>query len=185
MTEEFSCEESNTLNLGLVQVFSGDGKGKTSAALGTVLRALGCGLKVYIVFFMKGDYPYSEGNILSQLPNLTIARFGSREFVNPANVKPPEIEQAAQALAAAHEAVLSGKYDVVLLDEVNVAAGWELVKVDDVLKIIDDKPKNVELILTGRYADDRIIEKADLVTEMRKIKHPFDKGIMARKGIDY
>jgi cob(I)alamin adenosyltransferase len=185
LTEDFSPEDSPCLSPGLVQVFTGDGKGKTSAALGTVLRALGCGLKVYIVFFMKGDYPYSEGNILAKLPNVTIARFGSRQFVNPEKVKQSEIEQAQEALAAAREAMLSGKYDVVVLDEVNVASGWELVSPDDVLKLIKDKPENVELILTGRYADDRLIEQADLVTEMRKVKHPFDKGIMARKGIEY
>ena len=170
---------------GLVQIFTGNGKGKTTAALGTILRAVGHGLRVYIVFFMKGDYPYSEGNILSKLPNVTIARFGSRQFVNPADVKETEIGQASQALAAAREAVLSGKYDLVVLDEVNVAAAWELVKPDDVIKLVNDKPENVELILTGRYADARLIEMADLVTEMHKVKHPFDKGIMARKGIEY
>jgi cob(I)alamin adenosyltransferase len=134
---------------------------------------------------MKGDYPYSEGNILSQLPNVTVARFGNRHFVDPDNIQQTDIEQAGQALTAARQAMLGGKYDVVVLDEVNIATAWELVKIDDVLKIIDDKPQHVELILTGRSADTRLMERADLVTEMHKIKHPFDKGIMARKGIDY
>ena len=170
---------------GLVQIFTGDGKGKTTAALGIVLRALGHGLKVCIVVFMKGDYPYGERNILSKLPNVTMASFGSLEFVDPANVKPEEIEQAKLALAAAREAMLSGNYDLVVLDEVNVAVALKLVELDEVVRLIEDKPKNVELILTGRQADTRLVQLADLVTEMLKIKHPFDEGVLARKGIDY
>ena len=170
---------------GLVQIFTGEGKGKTSAALGVVIRALGQGLRVYIVFFMKGDYPYGERLILSKLPNVTMASFGSLEFVDPANIKPEEIEQARQALAAAREAMLSGSYDLVVLDEVNVAVAWKLVELDDVIRLIDDKPPNVELILTGRKADIKLVQRADLVTEMLKIKHPYDEGVMAREGIEY
>ena len=188
MIEKASLDDSSSsepLGRGLVQVFTGDGKGKTSAALGIVLRALGHGLRVYIAFFMKGDYPYGERNILSRLPNVTIASFGSREFINPADVKPEEIERARQALAAAREAMLSGNYDLVVLDEVNVAVAFKLVELDEVIRLINDKPQNVELILTGRKADTEIIKLADLVTEMLKIKHPYDKGITVRKGIDY
>jgi len=170
---------------GLVQIFTGDGKGKTSAALGTALRALGHGLRVYFAFFMKGAYPSGERNILSKLPNVNIASFGSGKFVNPADIKPEEIEQARQVLAKAREAMLSGKYDLVVLDEVNVAVAWKLVELDEVIKFIKDKPQNVELILTGRQADTKLIELADLVTELVKIKHPYDEGIKARKGIDY
>ncbi len=170
---------------GLVQIFTGDGKGKTSAALGTTLRALGHGLRAYIVFFMKGDYPYGERNILSELPNVTVASFGQKGFTDPSKIKPEEIEQAKQALAAAREAMLSGDYDLVVLDEVNVAIAWNLIALDEVIRLIEDKPRNVELILTGRQADTKLIELADLVTEMVKIKHPYDKGEPARKGIDY
>ena len=170
---------------GLVYIFTGDGKGKTSAALGAVLRALGHGLRAYIAFFMKGEYPYGERNILSKLPNVTMASFGSLEFVDPANVKPEEIEQARQALAAGREAMLSGNYDLVVLDEVNVAVAFKLVELDEVVKLIGDKPQSVELILTGRKADARLVQLADLVTEMLKIKHPYDEGVLARKGIDY
>ena len=176
---------SEAAGRGLVYIFTGDGKGKTSAALGTVLRALGHGLKVYIVYFMKGEYPYGERRILSQLPNVDLASFGSREFIDSANIKPEEIEKAKQALSAAREAVLSGKYDLVVLDEVNLAAAWKLIELDEVVKLIGDKPQNVELILTGRRADTELIKLADLVTEMLKIKHPYDKGVAARKGIDY
>jgi cob(I)alamin adenosyltransferase len=170
---------------GLVQVFTGNGKGKTTAALGTIIRAAGHGLRTFIVFFMKGNYAYGEYSTLSKLPNVDTASFGFRSLTDPANVKPEEIEQAELALAAAREAVLGGDYDLVVLDEVNVALGFNLIKLDNVVKLIRDKPPNVELILTGRYADDKLIELADLVTEMVKVKHPFDKGIKARKGIEY
>ncbi len=170
---------------GLVQVFTGNGKGKTTAALGTILRAVGHGLRIFIVFFMKGDYDYGEFSTLSQLPNVDMASFGFRRLTDPANIKPEEIEQARLALAAAREAVLSRNYDLIVLDEVNVALGFNLIELDEVVKLIRDKPPQIELILTGRYADAKLIELADLVTEMVKVKHPFDKGIKARKGIEY
>jgi len=170
---------------GMVQVFTGNGKGKTSAALGAIIRASGHGLRVYIVFFMKGQYPYGEFNALSKLPNVDVAIFGLRCFTDRANINPEEIEQAKLALSAAREAMLSGNYDLVVLDEVNIAAAWKLIKLDEVVRLIGDKPRNVELILTGRYADAKLIELADLATEMVKLKHPYDKGVRARKGIEY
>jgi cob(I)alamin adenosyltransferase len=170
---------------GLVEIFTGEGKGKTSAALGAIIRALGHGLRVYIVFFMKGDFPYGEQKILCQFPDCTVERFGFQEFVDPAHVKPKEKEEARKALEAARKAMLSQKYDVVILDEVNVAAAWKLIDVDSVVKLIHEKPEKVELILTGRYADPKLIKLADLVTDMVKVKHPFDKGILSRKGFEY
>ena len=170
---------------GLVEIFTGDGKGKTSAALGVALRALGQGLRVHIVYFMKGDFPYGERKTLSELSNVTFENFGFQDFVDPTKVKPEEKEEARKALEAARKAMLSQKYEVVILDEANIAAAWKLIDVDDVIKLIHDKPENIELILTGRYADPRLIELADLVTEMVKVKHPYDKGILSRKGIDY
>lgn len=170
---------------GMVQVFTGNGKGKTSAALGAVLRALGHGLRVYIVFFMKGKYPYGEFSTLTKLPNVDVASFGFRCLTDMANIKPEEIEQAKLAMSAAREATLSGNYDLVVLDEVNVAVAKKLIELNEVVKLIGDKPRNVELILTGRYADAKLIELADLVTEMVKLKHPYDKGVPARKGIEY
>lgn len=188
MTETASTQNSTPsepFKEGLVQIFTGDGKGKTSAALGVVARALGHGLRVCVVVFMKGDYPYSEWVFFSRIPDVKIARFGFRDFTDPANVKPEEREQASQALAAARKAMLSGNYDMVVLDEVNIASAWKLVEVDEVVKLIEDKPPDVELILTGRYADPRLVKLADLVTECLSIKHPFEKGIRARRGIDY
>jgi len=181
-SNESSSSESRK---GLVQIFTGDGKGKTSAALGTVIRALGQGLKVCIIVFMKGHYPYSEWTFLSKVPDVRIERFGFETFTDPANVKPEEKEEAAKALASAREAILGGEYDLVVLDEVNIATAWKLVELDEVVKLIQDKPQNVELILTGRNADAKLVRLADLVTECLNIKHPYDKGIMARKGIDY
>jgi len=176
---------SDNSTKGLVLVFTGEGKGKTTAALGTAIRALGQGLKVFICFFMKGEYPYGERKILSKLPNVTIASFGQENFVNPSKPTDEEISQAKQALSASHEAILSGKYDLVILDEINVAAAFNLIRVEDILQLIKDKPASLELILTGRKADPRVIHVADLVTEMLKIRHPYDKGIPGRKGIEY
>jgi len=170
---------------GLVQVYTGNGKGKTSAALGAILRALGHGLKVCIIFFMKGKYPYGEFSTLSKLPNVDVASFGLRCFTDPNYIKPEEIEQANLALAAAREAMLSGRYNLVVLDEVNVAVDHKLLELDEVVRLIEDRPRNVDLILTGRYADTKVIEMADLVTEMVKLKHPYEKGIKARKGIEF
>lgn len=180
-----SVSSSKSFDVGLVEIFTGNGKGKTSAALGVALRALGHNLRVHIIFFMKGGYPYSERQILAQLPNISFSSFGQDYFVDPDNIKPEEKEQARKGLKKAHEVIHSGNYDVVILDEINVAVGWELLAVSKVLELIKNKPKNVELILTGRYADPRLIDAADLVTEMVKVKHPYEKGLKARGGIDY
>jgi cob(I)alamin adenosyltransferase len=172
-------------NKGLIQVLTGNGKGKTSAALGSILRAAGHGFKVFIVFFMKGKYPYGEFSSLPRLPNVEVASFGLRCLVDRNNINPEEIEQAQLALKTAREAMLSGKYDIVVLDEVNVAVYFKLIPLDDVVKLVEAKPPELELILTGRYAEAAVIERADLVTEMVKVKHPYDKGVKARKGIEY
>lgn len=170
---------------GLVQVFTGNGKGKTTAAVGTIVRAAGHGFRVFLVSFMKGNYAYGEYKTLSKLPNIEIAQFGLRKFTNPARVNTKEKEQAEAALATARKAVMSGNYDLVVLDEVNVAVCYNLIGQEEVIKLMKDKPPHVELILTGRYADNRLLEAADLVTEMVKVKHPFERGIKARKGIEY
>ena len=186
INNQASSESSpKSFDHGLVEIFTGDGKGKTSAALGVALRALAHNLRVHIIFFMKGNYPYSERQILAQLPNISFNSFGQDYFVDPNNIKPEEKEQAKKGLDKAHEVIYSSNYDVVILDEINVAVGWKLLEISDVLQLIKNKPENVELILTGRYADPQLIEVADLVTDMMKVKHPYDKGIQARGGIDY
>lgn len=173
------------LRQGLVQVYTGPGKGKTTAALGLMVRAIGHGLKAHIIFFMKGAFPYGEVNTLEKLPGVSFQVFGHEHFVDPRDVKEEEREQARQALAAAHAALVGGKYDILVLDEINVASAWKLIEVNDVLDLIDSKPSNVELVLTGRYADERIIEKADLVTSMDEVKHPYRRNIASRKGIEH
>ncbi|MFC1988813.1 cob(I)yrinic acid a,c-diamide adenosyltransferase [Chloroflexota bacterium] len=176
---------SRSLSKGLIQIFTGDGKGKTSAAVGTVVRALGQGLKVCVVIFMKGNHPSGEWTFLSKIPDVKIARFGLGILTDPSGIKPKEKEQAREALDFASQAVLSGDYDLVVMDEVNVALGWKIIEVDEVVRLIRDKPPEVELILTGRWADAKLIQLADLVTECTKIKHPYDKGIKARRGIEF
>ncbi|MFH1003191.1 MAG: cob(I)yrinic acid a,c-diamide adenosyltransferase [Chloroflexota bacterium] len=169
-----------------MQIFTGEGRGKTSAALGTIVRAVGHGLKVYIVFLMKGgNYPHGEFNTLSRLPGVTMASFGQRGWVKEGQVKPEHREQARQALANARQAMLSGDYDLLVLDEINVAVAHHLIELDAVLRLIKDKPPKVELILTGRNADPALVSAADLVSEITMIKHPYNEGIQARKGIDY
>jgi cob(I)alamin adenosyltransferase len=183
--ERVNVPRRSRLSRGLVQIFTGDGKGKTSAALGGLLRATGHGLHVCIIQFMKGGFPYGERRMLGHFPNVNFQAFGQKTFVDPNNVKANERLEGKKALDAACEAMYSGDYDLIILDEINVALAWNLVKLKDVEKLVSEKPKNVELILTGRYAHPRLIDLADLVTIMVKVKHPYDKGIKSRKGIEY
>lgn len=173
------------LEKGLVQVYTGNGKGKTSAALGLALRATGRGLKVYVIQFIKGGFDYGELHVVDRLPNLTLKAFGRGKFITS---KPPEKEDvklAEEALKLAEEITQSREYDVVILDEINVALHLKLIKLQEVEEMIKRKPENVEIVLTGRNAPEEIIELADLVTELKEIKHPFSKGFQARKGIEY
>jgi cob(I)alamin adenosyltransferase len=169
---------------GMVQVFTGEGRGKTSAALGTVMRAAGYGLKVFVVFFMKGHHELGEYASLQKL-GVNFKVMGRPDFLGPADIQDKDRELARQALDAATTALVSGKYDLIVLDEVNTAAAWKLIGVGDVLRLINARPQGIELILTGRYADDLILARADYVTELINLKHPFDRGVPAREGIDY
>jgi len=173
------------LKKGLVQVYTGNGKGKTSAAFGLALRAIGRGLKVYIIQFIKGGFDYGELYVVDKLPNLKLKAFGQGKFVTQFPPSKKDVEIAKEALKLAKKIVKSGEYDVVILDEINVAMSLRLIKTEEVVKMIKEKPKNVELVLTGRYAPKEIIDIADLVTEMKEIKHPFQKGIPPRKGIEF
>lgn len=173
------------LEKGLVQVYTGNGKGKTSAAFGLALRAVGRGLKVYIIQFIKGGFDYGELYVVDKLPGLKLKAFGRGKFV--ATEKPDSMDAnlAEEALAAAKKVIKSGEYDIVILDEINVALSLHLIKTDKVMKLIKSKPASTELVLTGRDAPKEIIEVADLVTEMVEVKHPFNQGFRARKGIEY
>ncbi len=171
---------------GLIQVFTGSGKGKTTAALGTVLRAAGHGLKISVIFFIKGRSAQGENKTLVTLPGVKVTSFGLRKFIHKSEgVNPEEKAQAEAALAAARADISGGMFDLVVLDEINCACFFNLITADSVIQVLKDKPPHVEIILTGRNAPPAIIDMADLVTEMAKIKHPFDKGTKARKGIEY
>jgi cob(I)alamin adenosyltransferase len=173
-----------SLKKGLIHVYTGDGKGKTTAAIGLGVRATGDGLKVYMIQFMKGRR-YSELDALAQLSNFTVVQFGRDEFVSKQKPEQIDIDLARKGLAHAKEVLQKGVYDVVILDEINVAVDYKLLSVQDVVKLIESKPEKVELVLTGRYASPEIIKRADLVSEILEIKHPYQKGVQSRKGIDW
>ena len=176
---------SEKLDKGFIQIYTGNGKGKTTAALGQAIRAAGYGLNVYIVQFMK-EYPYNELNSLKYLNELiTIEQFCGDDFVYKKQLPPEEEkDKARQGLAKTKLKMLSGKYDVIILDEVCVSIYFGLFSDEEILTFMKQKPDNVELILTGRYCPEKLIEKADLVTEMREIKHYYQEGIKSRKGIE-
>jgi len=168
---------------GYIQVYTGDGKGKTTAALGLAIRAAGAGLKVFIAQFIKmGEY--SEIKALKRFEGLiTVEQFGRGRFILG---KPSleDIKAAKKGLEKIITILSSGKHNVVIMKEANVAVKIGLMSVQDILKIMTAKPQDVELVITGRSADSKIIEKADLVTEMKEIKHYFQKGVAARVGIE-
>ena len=173
---------------GLVIVYTGKGKGKTTAALGLALRAVGYNHKVCMIQFIKGSWHYGEMTSSKRLePEFELTAVG-RGFVGIIDDKTPVEEHkriADEALRVAQEKISSKRYDIVILDEVNYAVNLGLVNLDDVLELVRQKPEDVNLVLTGNYAKDALIELADLVTEMKEIKHPFKSGLRAKKGIDF
>jgi cob(I)alamin adenosyltransferase len=173
------------LSQGLVQVYFGRGKGKTTAALGQGFRATGHGFKVYMIQFMKGDTAYGEVNAIKNTPNFELKQFGTDKLIaTPGEV---DLEEGRKALKFAEKIILSDDYDIVILDEIGVAVEYGVVNVDDVLELIKNKPPKVELILTGGpKMHPKIKQEADLLTEMTLIKHYYaSKGIKARFGIEY
>jgi len=173
-----------TLERGCVQVYTGNGKGKTTAALGLALRAVGRGLKVCVFQFIKGGGPYGEHLIAEKLaPLLTIIQTGRPGWVNTKDIT-ADRTAAQEAFTQAKELLTSGEYDLFICDEINGAVGFGLLDVEQVLELISLKPEQVELVLTGRNAHERVIEAADLVTEMREIKHYYKAGVPARTGIE-
>lgn len=170
---------------GLVQVYTGNGKGKTTASLGLALRAVGRGLRVCMVQFIKGGGEYGEHQAARRLaPLLTIHQTGRDGWIFKDNLDPEDIRIARETLALAQNALTGCDYDMVILDEINGAVWFGLLSVDDVLDLIKARPSTVELVLTGRSADPRVIEAADLVTEMCEVKHYYQQGVPARIGIE-
>lgn len=170
---------------GMVQVYTGEGKGKTTAALGLALRAAGQKKKVCMIQFMKGKVNYGELRSAKKLPGFTIKQFGRPTFVDKNNPAPADIKGAREGLAFAAKATNSGKYDIVILDELNVALDFNLVPLDAVVELISSKPEKMELVITGRYARPEIIALADLVSEIKEVKHYYKQGLQARKGIEF
>lgn len=173
------------MSLGLVQIYTGDGKGKTTAALGLGLRASGHGYKVLMIQFMKGSINYGELEAVKNIPGFDIIQFGRPDFVNKDSPEEIDIKLAKEGFQYAKLVVKNNDCDILILDEICIAVDYDLLKVEDVLALINDKPKNMELILTGRYAPQELLDKADLVSVIEEKKHPFVQGTMARKGIEY
>jgi len=173
------------LKLGTIQVYTGNGKGKTTAAIGQAIRAIGHGLNVIIIQFMKGEINYGEVIMAKELRNFTIEQWGRKEFVSKKNPLQIDIQLAQKALKRAKEVIMNKQYDIVVLDEINVAIDYNLIEEEEVITLLKTKPKEVEIILTGRGATPRIIEIADMVSEVKEVKHHYQKGVKAREGIEY
>lgn len=173
-------------NQGLIEVYTGDGKGKSTAAFGLALRASGWGLQVAIIQFMKPGEGYGETIAFEQMPNIERYSFGLKGFLRKG--KPPDaasIQIAECAMQKAAQLIANPEVDILILDEINNAIAFDLVSEEAVLALIDKKLPGQELVLTGRDAPAALIAKADLVTEMKEIKHPYQQGILARRGIEY
>ncbi len=169
----------------MIRVYTGNGQGKTTAALGLGLRAHGMGLKVYMVQFMKGIKECGECEAVKRMTDFDIIRFGGVGFVRKDRVTQKDKNLAHQGLEQAKKIVASGKYDLIILDEINVALDFGLIELGDVLDLIKATPKKIELVLTGRDVHPEVIKVADLVTEMKEIKHYYKKGVKARRGLEY
>jgi cob(I)alamin adenosyltransferase len=171
------------MRTGYVQVYTGNGKGKTTAAFGLALRAAGAGLRVFIAQFVKG-MPYSELRTFERFTDLiTIQQYGTGCFIS-GEPAPEDCEAARRGLVEVTSILTEGNHDVVILDEINIATHYEMLTIPEVLNLIDSRAPGVELVLTGRYADERILERADLVTEMLERKHYYQQGVEARTGIE-
>ncbi len=168
---------------GYVQVYTGNGKGKTTAALGLAVRAVGAGLKVFIGQFIKKE-KCSEHVFLEELGDRVTVRQYGRGFILQKKPSEADIQAAREGYEEIKNALLSNRYDVVILDEANVATYYGLIPVSGLLELMASKPSHVELVITGRYADEKVIAAADLVTEMREIKHYREQGVEARRGIE-
>jgi cob(I)alamin adenosyltransferase len=171
------------LDRGYLQVYTGDGKGKTTAALGLALRAAGAGLRVYVAQFVKGMH-YSELDALERFKDLvTVRQFGRDCFIRK-QPEPADVDAARAGLEEVRRVLAEKACDVLVLDEANIATFYKLFSVDELLELIDSRPEGVEVIVTGRKADPRLLERADLVTEMREVRHYYAKGVQARRGIE-
>lgn len=174
------------LEKGYIQVYTGDGKGKTTASLGLALRASGHGMKTVIIQFMKGRFDYGEVTALGKIPEISLYQFGRIDFVMKGQEQEIDYEEARKALEKAKEVIQDPETSILILDEINVALHFNLLKIEDVLSLIEMKPPHMELIMTGRRVPEEIMEKADLITEMREVRHYYNTiKLEARKGIEH
>ena len=176
------------LEHGYIQIYTGDGKGKTTASLGLALRALGHGWNVLVIQFTKGDSATCYGEISSAsqfLPNLDVVQFGMDRVVYSHNISMNDYKEAKKGWEFAKEAIQSNKYQLIILDEINICTSMNMIKASEVKDVLMNKPESLEIVLTGRDAHPELKAMAHLVTEMKPIKHYFDVGVMARQGIEY
>lgn len=176
------------LEHGYIQIYTGDGKGKTTASLGLALRALGHGWKVLVIQFTKGDQGTCYGELASSnkfLPNLDVFQFGMDRVVYSHNISFDDFKEAKKGWELAKKSIQSGEYQLVILDELNICVDLGMIKVAEVKEALINKPEGLEIVLTGRSAHPELVALAHLVTEMKPIKHYFDTGVLARQGIEY
>ena len=173
-----------SLKKGYIHVYTGNGKGKTTAALGLGLRAAGAGFKIHMFQFMKGRR-YSEIDGLEGINNFSVSQHGRDEFVNKENPEDIDIKMAQEGFSKAKEMIKENKHDMIILDEINVAVDFKLIELEEVVDLVREKPEKLELVLTGRYADPKLVKIADYVSEVLEIKHPYQEGILGRKGVDF
>jgi cob(I)alamin adenosyltransferase len=170
---------------GMTQVYTGDGKGKTTAALGVAMRAVGYGYKTFIIQFMKGSVKYGELESAKKFfPNIMIRQFGRECLVRQDTLDQEDIRLAQEAVLLAHKVLTGGQFDIVVLDEITIALAYGLISEAEVLQLMSERPAHVELIITGRKATPEIVKRADLVTEMVEVKHYYHTGVNARVGIE-
>jgi cob(I)alamin adenosyltransferase len=182
-------EEAEVLEHGYIQIYTGDGKGKTTASLGLALRAIGHGWKVLIIQFTKGEHNINYyGEIISAsklMPNLEVAQFGLDRVIYSHNINIEDYKESRRGWQFAKEAINSGKYQLIILDELNICADMGMIKISEIKDTLLNKPQNLEIVLTGRRAHPELIAMAHLVTEMQPVKHYFQMGVPARQGIEY
>ena len=168
----------------MIQIYTGNGKGKTTAALGLIIRALGNGKKVCLIQFMKKNFVYGEIKFLEKQNNIDVFQFGTDQLIDPNNPDEIDFKEAKRGYQKTREILNSGKYDLIVIDEINVAVEWKLLPPEKQLELMDIKT-DAEVVMTGRYASPEVIKKANLVTEMLEIKHYYSEGIQARKGVEF
>ncbi len=181
-------EKESSSNDGIVIVYTGNGKGKTTASLGVALRAIGHGLRVCMVQFIKGEWHYGELNSIKKLEpdfELIVAGKGFIGIIDDDHAFEEHVRAARTALDIVEQKISLDTFDIIILDEINYAVHLGVLQLADVMKVIQNRPKRLSLILTGNHACEEIISLADLVTEMKEIKHPYKKGIKAKRGIDF